>query len=82
MLVLAWPFEDLRQVQEVLPHPAEVSVWPGPMERGDLDAEPRLLYVAYRAQPIEAASTAETTPAVARFEEGIELLGWETEPAG
>jgi 4-amino-4-deoxy-L-arabinose transferase-like glycosyltransferase len=34
VLVLAWPFDDLRQVQQALPHPAEVTVWPGPMERG------------------------------------------------
>jgi hypothetical protein len=82
VLVLAWPFGDLRQVQDVLPHPAEVAVWPGPLERGDLDAEPRLLYVAYRARALDAPSTAKETPAVARFEQGIELLGWEVEPAG
>jgi hypothetical protein len=82
VLVLAWPFEDLRQVQEVLPHPAEIAVWPGPLERGDLDAEPRLLYVAYRARALDAPSTAETAAAVVRFEEGIELLDWQIEPAG
>ena len=60
----------------------KISIRPGPMERGDLDAEPRLLYVAYRARPIEAASTVKTAPALARFEDGIELLGWEAEPAG
>jgi 4-amino-4-deoxy-L-arabinose transferase-like glycosyltransferase len=77
VLVLAWPFEDLSQAQVVLPHPAEIAIWPGPMERGDLDAAPRLLYVAYRATRLD-----EPTPAVARFEEGIELLGWEAIPEG
>ena len=47
-----------------------------------MDAEPRLLYVAYRARALDAPSTAETRPAVARFEQGSELLGWEVEPAG
>jgi len=77
VLVLAWPFEDLSQAQAVLPHPAEIAIWPGPLERGDLDAAPRLLYVAYRATRLDAP-----TPAVARFEEGIELLGWEAGPPG
>jgi hypothetical protein len=41
-----------------------------------------LLYVAYRARAIEAPSTSGVTEAVVRFDKGIELLGWETEPAG
>jgi hypothetical protein len=76
-LVLAWPFEDNRDVGQVLPSPAEVRVWPGPLERGDLDAEARLLYVAFCGSRLERS-----LPAVARFEEGLELLNWGFEPEG
>jgi hypothetical protein len=82
VLVLAWPFGDTSQVHTVLPRPAEISVWPGPMERGDLDLEPRLLYVAYRARAIEAQPAVDGKTAVARFDKGIELLDWEAAPAG
>jgi len=75
VLVLAWPHEDMRRVRQVLPHPARIGVWPGPLERGDLDAQARLLYVAYRA----TLRTGSSQP-IARFEEGIELLGWDVEP--
>jgi hypothetical protein len=75
VLVLAWPFEDNRGVGQVLPSPAEVRVWPGPLEQGDLDPEPRLLYIAVLGSRLTNAA-----PAVARFEEGLELLAWEAEP--
>jgi hypothetical protein len=77
VLVLAWPFEEYRGVGQVLPAPAEVQVWPGPLERGDLDAEARLLYVAIQGSRLERSM-----PPVARFEEGLELLDWELETKG
>jgi hypothetical protein len=77
VLVLAWPFEDNRDIGQVLPTPAEVRTWAGPMERGDLDADPRLLYTAFRGALLQRP-----TPAMARFEGGIELLGWEHQPVG
>jgi hypothetical protein len=73
VLALAWPYEDMSAVRRVLPHPARIEVWPGPLERGDLDPEPRLLYVAYRGERMNGASP----PPAARFEGGIELVGWE-----
>jgi hypothetical protein len=76
-LVLAWPFEDNRDVGQVLPSPAEVRTWPGPLERGDLDDEARHLYVAYLGSRLKRS-----LPAVASFEEGLELLHWEVEPEG
>jgi len=76
VLVLAWPHGDMSEVQQVLPRPAQIEVWPGPLERGDLDAEPRLLYVAFRGMQLGQASD----PAMARFEQDIELLGWDTAP--
>jgi hypothetical protein len=75
VLVLVWPFGDMSGVGRVFPNPAVVRVRPGPLEKGDLDSEPRLLYVAFRASQLEDSS-----PAAARFEEGIELLGWEVAP--
>jgi hypothetical protein len=77
VLVLAWPFGDLSDVGRVFPRPAEVGVWPGPLERGDLDSEPRLLYIAFRASWLDQPSRA-----MARFDEGLELLDWEVEPVG
>jgi hypothetical protein len=74
VLALVWPHGSMVDVMQVLPRPARIDVWPGPLERGDLDPEPRLLYVAFRA-----ARLRETASAIAQFEEGIELLGWETE---
>jgi hypothetical protein len=74
-LVLAWPFEDNRHVGLALPRPAEVRAWPGPLEQGDLDAEARLLYVAFSGSRL-----ADALPAAARFEKGLELLTWEVEP--
>jgi hypothetical protein len=65
---------DLREAHQVLPTPAEVTVWPGPLERGDLDAEAALLYVAFRGDRLMRPSETRT-----RFEAGIELLDWHTE---
>ena len=75
VLALAWPHGDMRNAVEVLVHPAQIDVWLGPMERGDLDTEPRLLYVAFRATRPARASLS-----VAQFEQGVELLGWDIEP--
>ena len=72
VLALVWPFEEMRDVQQVFPHPAEISSWPGPMERGDLETEARLLYVAFRANRLPDG--ARERDIVARFEQGIELL--------
>ena len=74
VLALAWPHSDMRYVREVFPHPAQIEVWRGPLERGDLDAEPRLLYVAFRATRLSRALAL-----LARFEEGIELLDWKVD---
>jgi hypothetical protein len=62
---------------QVFPSPAEVRAWAGPLEKGDLDDEARLLYVAYRGSRLGSSR-----PAVARFEEGLELLDVEIEPEG
>ena len=71
VLALVWPFQDTVDVRSVLPEPAEIDIWRGPEERGDLDAAPRLLYVAFRGSRLD-----EPAPTLARFEDGLELLGW------
>jgi 4-amino-4-deoxy-L-arabinose transferase-like glycosyltransferase len=73
VLALVWPFENMTVVRQVLPAPAEIAVWPGPVEKGDLDEEPRLLYVAFQGDRLREAS-----PAKARFGGGLELLDWHT----
>lgn len=73
VLALVWPFQDMETVRAILPQPADVDVWLGPQEKGDLDPKPRLLYVAFRGDRLD-----HPTPALARFEDGLELLGWET----
>ena len=75
VLALAWPHGSMRDVVQVFPHPARIDVWLGPLEQGDLDPEPRLLYVAFQASRLS-----ETAPAVARFEEGLEFLGGRPSP--
>ncbi len=76
VLALAWPFQDMADVRAVLPEPAQVAVWLGPQERGDLDAAPRLLYVAFQGDRLGDAA-----PTLARFEDGLEFLGWRTSAA-
>ncbi|MBN1640618.1 MAG: glycosyltransferase family 39 protein [Anaerolineae bacterium] len=75
VLALAWPHGDMGGVRQVLPWPSEITVWAGPLERGDLDAEPRLLYVAFRGDRLT-----QPADAIARFEGGIELLSWGAAP--
>ncbi|MBN1936428.1 MAG: glycosyltransferase family 39 protein [Anaerolineae bacterium] len=76
VLVLAWPHEDLSYVRQTWPRPALISAWLGPLERGDLDVEAKRLYVAFQATRLE---TIDST-VIARFEQNIELSGWEVEP--
>jgi len=71
VLALVWPHGDMSAARDVLPSPAEISVQPGPLERGDLDETPSLLYVAFRGDRLQEISSA-----LARFEAGIELLDW------
>ena len=74
VLALVWPYGDMSDVRKVLPTPARVEVWQGPLERGDLEANPRLLYIAFRA-----TKPGDPAPAQVRFEEGIELVNWQAE---
>lgn len=73
VLILTWPYDEIPDIYQVFPQPAQISAWLGPLERGDLEAEARRLYVAFRA---ERPGTADDV-VIARFEQNIELLDWE-----
>lgn len=49
----AWPYEDLSFVPGVLTPPLQVSLEPGSTARGDLEAEPYVLYVRYAAHNVD-----------------------------
>jgi len=73
VLVIAWPYEDLALARAALPPNRLIRVREGAWERGDLETEARLLYVALEAAPLEE------TPANVSlsFERGIHLVGYE-----
>jgi 4-amino-4-deoxy-L-arabinose transferase-like glycosyltransferase len=73
VLVVAWPYEDLARAREALPQESLIYVREGPLERGDLESEPRLLYVAFETEPLEEAPANLNQP----WEHGISLLGYE-----
>ena len=70
MLVL-WPYENYGQYLSLLPVGLTITAEEGPLERGDLDEEARLLYITYAATP---APTPSGEPE-ARFEKGVILAG-------
>ena len=78
MRVIVWPFEEHSQYLWLLPAGHVISVREGPLERGDLEKEARLLCLTYEATP----ATQVPANLQARFAEGIELLGYELLPAG
>ncbi|MGD1992394.1 MAG: glycosyltransferase family 39 protein [Anaerolineae bacterium] len=70
-----WPYGDWQRVWPLLPTPVEILVEEGPPSQGDLDPEPYTTYLAFFAtQPDPDA------PAVARFSQGVELLGVSVTP--
>lgn len=74
VLLVLWPFEDPGAAPGLLPRGRPIIVEEGAHERGDLEAESRLLYVTMRsADPAGVPSGG----VVGRWEGGIELLGYE-----
>jgi 4-amino-4-deoxy-L-arabinose transferase-like glycosyltransferase len=71
--VVVWPFADQSQHLALLPQEHLISVWEGPLERGDLEKEPRLLCVIYEAAPLQDIPH----NIGAQFEQGIQLLGYQ-----
>ncbi|MFO7917744.1 MAG: glycosyltransferase family 39 protein [Anaerolineae bacterium] len=70
-----WPYEDNGDLLAVLPQDQLITVREGAQERGDLEAESRLLYVAFRSRP--AVELPRNAGAV--WEQGIHLLGYRIE---
>ena len=73
VLLVVWPYADYQSHLRLLPTASLISVREGPLERGDLEKEARLLCLLYEAAP--AHSIARNLQA--QFERGIELLGYE-----
>jgi len=72
--VFVWPYGEWERaslfLRGLVPAPAELSVEEGPLSQGDRDAEPYRTYLAFFGAPADPAA-----PKMARFSEGVELLG-------
>jgi len=73
VMLIVWPFEDYSSWLALLPPRSLITAWEGAKERGDLEKEARLLYLAFHAGPPEGIPRNLN----ARFEKGIRLLGYE-----
>ena len=77
--VFVWPYGDWERaslfLQALVPAPTELSVEEGPLSQGDRDAEPYRTYLAFFGAPADPAA-----PVMARFSEGVELLGVQVMP--
>lgn len=71
--IVVWPFAEHSQYLTLLPREHWISVQEGPLERGDLEEQARLLCVTYEAMPLQDIPS----NVAARFEHGIELLGYQ-----
>ena len=72
VLVALWPYEEAGDVLALLPPDRLVTVREGARERGDLEAESRLLYVTWQTASKSTAPYNLSIP----WEEGIELAGY------
>ncbi len=73
--VILWPYEEHSRYLALLPLQHLISVTPGPLVRGDLEKEARLLSLNYAASPARGVPSNLSTS----FERGIDLLGYELE---
>jgi len=71
--VVVWPYADYQGTLATLPLNHVISVWEGPSERGDLEKEARLLCLTCEARPAGGVPS----NVQERFQQGIELLGYE-----
>ncbi len=78
IMLLLWPYDDLRPYLEALPHPAQIEAHAGPLTRGDLEDKAYAAYASYRVEPLQ-----EQQPApLARFGASIELVDLAIEAKG
>jgi hypothetical protein len=78
ILLLLWPYDDLRPYVAALPHPAQIEARAGPLTRGDLEKTPYPAYASYRVGPRKEQHVAP----LARFGESIELADLDVETEG
>ncbi len=74
-----WPFEGRLAPLQALPREAYITVREGAYERGDLEAESRLLYVVIRGQRVPLAPQEARRAPFARWQGGIGLVHAERE---
>lgn len=74
--IIVWPYVEYSHHLALLPLEHVISVGPGPLARGDLEKEARLLSLSYTASPAGGVPF----NLGASFEGAIELLGYELEP--
>ena len=78
LMLILWPYDDLSPALRLLPPNRLISAREGARERGDLEAESRLLYVTVTASDSQKQADAtvwNTAPAEGVWEQGIRLLG-------
>jgi 4-amino-4-deoxy-L-arabinose transferase-like glycosyltransferase len=68
--IFVWPYGDWRRVWPMLNASAEIRVEEGARSQGDRDPEPYTTYLAFYVRPVEGVPVE-----LARFEDGIELVG-------
>ena len=74
--LVVWPSSQYQHHLASLPTGSQISVWEGPLERGDLEEEAHLLCLTYEAAPPEQVPS----NLAVSFERGIELLGYDLAP--
>jgi len=72
VMVVCWPYADYKPALALLPGRAIIEVEEGSEERGDLEQEARLLYIAYTGERTEEVPR----NIEQRFQRGIVLLGY------
>lgn len=79
--LVVWPYEPYAEHLRLLPAGSAIGVTRGPLERGDLETEPRLVNITIEAQPAaELAALPIARDAVVG--ERFRLAGAELNPAG
>jgi 4-amino-4-deoxy-L-arabinose transferase-like glycosyltransferase len=77
VLAILWPYVDQGKLWATLPREWQWTVTPGAWEQGDLEPEPRMLYLSLEG---EASPDFEGTPDIT-FEDGLALLDTSAAPA-
>ncbi|MBC7258426.1 MAG: glycosyltransferase family 39 protein [Chloroflexi bacterium] len=79
--LVVWPYESYAEHLRLLPAGSAIRATPGPLERGDLDKEPRLVNITIDARPASERDALPTAPD-AVVGERFRLAGAELSPSG